>query len=84
MRRSNVLGLGGITNTPDCSLFIHYINCMVFNNSFPDIYLPCLVQINYKDGDVVFHLAKNFQDGLDSYGGGTLVAIFKCKPKLKP
>jgi len=41
------------------------------------------VQINYKDGDVEFHIAENFQDGLDSYTGN-LVAIFKCKPKLKP
>jgi hypothetical protein len=56
---------------------------MISNNSYPNIYCPCVVQINYSDGDVSFYLAENFQDGLDSYNGN-LVAIFKCKPKLKP
>jgi hypothetical protein len=43
------------------------------------------VQINF-DKDTGFYLAKNFQDGLDmqKYTYGNLVAIFKCKPKLKP
>jgi len=53
---------------------------MVRQNFFPDIYHPCLVQINY-NGDVVFRLAKDFKDGLDSYGFTNIVAIFKCKLK---
>ncbi len=56
---------------------------MISNNSYPNIYFPCVVQINYSDADVSFYLAKDFKDGLDSYIGN-LVAIFKCKPKLKP
>jgi hypothetical protein len=82
MQRSNVFGLGGITNTPEFYLFIHYINTMVINNSYPREQFPCLVQINWTNS-TGFYLAENFQDGLDSYSG-TLVAIFKCKPKLKP
>ena len=54
---------------------------MVRQNFFPSKYLPCLVQINYKDGDVVFRIAKDFKDGLDSYGFTNIVAIFKCKLK---
>jgi hypothetical protein len=53
---------------------------MIFHNSFPNEPFPCLVQINWTNS-TGFYLAKNFQDGLDSYGGGTLVAIFKCKLK---
>jgi hypothetical protein len=56
---------------------------MIIHNSFPKEPFPCLVQINWTN-DIGFYLAENFQDGLDSYTGGTLVAIFKCKPKLKP
>jgi hypothetical protein len=55
---------------------------MVIHNSYPKEPFPCLVQINWTN-DIGFYLAENFQDGLDSYSG-TLVAIFKCKPKLKP
>jgi|694.fasta_scaffold17264_18 hypothetical protein len=55
---------------------------MIINNSFPGESFPCLVQINWTN-DIGFYLAENFQDGLDSYTGN-LVAIFKCKPKLKP
>jgi hypothetical protein len=55
---------------------------MIINNSFPGESFPCLVQINWTN-DIGFYLAENFQDGLDSYNGN-LVAIFKCKPKLKP
>jgi len=53
---------------------------MVIQNNFPKEFLPCLVQINLGNGHLGFYLAKNFQDGLDTYVG-TLVAIFKCKPK---
>jgi hypothetical protein len=56
---------------------------MIFQYSFPKEQLPCLVQINWRK-DTGFYLAKNFQDGLDSYSFYNLVAIFKCKPKLKP
>jgi hypothetical protein len=56
---------------------------MIIHNSFPKEPFPCLVQINWTK-ETGFYLAENFQDGLDSYTGGTLVAIFKCKPKLKP
>jgi hypothetical protein len=54
---------------------------MVFHNSFPNEPFPCLVQINWTN-NTGFFIAKDFQDGLRSYSG-TLVAIFKCKPKLK-
>jgi hypothetical protein len=54
---------------------------MVRQNFFPSIYHPCLVQINYKHGVVGFHAAKDFKDGLDSYGFSNIVAIFKCKLK---
>jgi hypothetical protein len=83
MQRSNVLEYVGITSTPEFYLFIHYINFMVIHNSFPDIYHSCLVQINWPIG-TGFFLAENFQDGLNTYSAATLVAIFKCKPKLKP
>jgi hypothetical protein len=57
---------------------------MIIQNSFPNEPFPCLVQINWTK-ETGFYLAENFQDGLDSYNKlGTLVAIFKCKPKLKP
>jgi len=62
------------------NLLINHFNFMVRQNFFPDIYHPCLVQINY-NGDVVFRLAKDFKDGLDSYGFTNIVAIFKCKLK---
>ena len=80
MLRSNVSGLGGIISIQAFYQFIHYINTMVIHNSYPSPMLPCLVQVNYSDGDIAFHLAENFQDGLDNYMGN-LVAIFKCKPK---
>jgi hypothetical protein len=54
---------------------------MIFRNSFPTEAFPCLVQINWTNS-TGFFIAKDFQDGLDY--SGTLVAIFKCKPKLKP
>jgi hypothetical protein len=54
---------------------------MVLHNSFPNETFHCLVQINWTIG-TGFFIAENFQDGLDSYSGN-LVAIFKCKPKLK-
>jgi hypothetical protein len=59
---------------------------MVINNSYPKEPFPCLVQINWTNlKETGFYLAENFQDGLDSYNKlGNLVAIFKCKPKLKP
>lgn len=79
MRRNNVFVLGGIISTQAFYQFIHYINRMVIHNSYPGEHFPCLVQINWIK-DTGFYLAENFQDGLDSYTG-TLVAIFKCKPK---
>jgi hypothetical protein len=58
---------------------------MIINTTYPSTLNPCIVQINF-DKDTGFYLAKNFQDGLDmqKYTYGNLVAIFKCKPKLKP
>jgi hypothetical protein len=52
---------------------------MIFHNSFPNNRFSCLVQINWTNS-TGFFIAKDFQDGLDSYSG-TLVAIFKCKLK---
>ena len=42
------------------------------------------MQINWSE-KTGFFVAKNFQDGVDmqKYIAGTIVAIFKCKPKLK-
>ena len=56
---------------------------MVVNTAYPSTFYPYLVQINW-DKDTGFYLAKNFQDVLDSYAFYNIVAIFKCKPKLKP
>ena len=55
---------------------------MVIRRWYPNKEFPCLVQINYNDGEIRFYPAKNFQNGLDSYAG-KLIAIFKCKPKQK-
>lgn len=52
---------------------------MVIYNSYPNSAFPCLVQVNYTNGEVGFLLAQNFIDGLKY--GGTLAAIFKCKKK---
>ena len=52
---------------------------MVIHNSYPSSMRPCLVQINYRDGDIGFYLAKDYTDGL-TYPQN-LVAIFKCKQK---
>lgn len=52
---------------------------MVIHNSYPSPMLPCLVQVNYSDGDIGFYLAKDLRD-VTNYVN-TLVAIFKCKPK---
>jgi hypothetical protein len=54
---------------------------MVINNSYPKEQFPCLVQINWTNS-TGFYLAKDLKDGLRSYTGN-LVAIFKCKLKLK-
>ena len=56
---------------------------MVINTTYPSTLNPCLVQINWGK-DTGFYLAENFQDGLDNYNHYNIVAIFKCKPKLKP
>lgn len=58
---------------------------MIINTAYPSTLNPCLVQINwYKDTG--FYVAKNYEDGLNmqKYTYGIIVAIFKCKPKLKP
>lgn len=52
---------------------------MVIHNSYPVSMRPCLVQINFSDGDIGFYLAKDFTDGL-SYSC-KIIAIFKCKQK---
>jgi hypothetical protein len=58
---------------------------MIINTTYPSTLNPCLVQINWSE-KTGFFVAKNFQDGVDmqKYIAGTIVAIFKCKPKLKP
>jgi hypothetical protein len=58
---------------------------MVINTAYPSTLNPCLVQINWCE-KIGFYVVKNFQDGLDlqKYTNGSIVAIFKCKPKLKP
>jgi hypothetical protein len=53
---------------------------MVIHNSYPEENFPCLVQINYIDGNVGFYFAKNFEKKLDTYSS-KFVAIFKCKLK---
>ena len=80
MRRSNVLGLGGIISIPEFYQFIHYINCMVIQNYNPTLWNPILVQVNYSDGDIGFYLAENYK-GVLEYTNTKIVAIFKCKPK---
>jgi len=68
---------------------------MVAINSYPTEYATILVQINYKNGNTGFFSAKNEQDILvysNSVVNGkklnltesNVVAIFYCKPKLKP
>ena len=50
---------------------------MVVHNSYPNYFMPFLVQINFKNGNIAFY--KSY-DGMDNYQGN-LVAVFKCKPK---
>jgi hypothetical protein len=59
-------------------------NCMIIKDQYPTTEHPCLVQVNYEENKMIyFYPAINFKHGLDRYIGN-LVAIFKCKPKLKP
>ena len=44
----------------------------------PSLSNPCIVQINYSDGDISFYKARDKEDALASYGGN-IVAIFKPK-----
>ena len=53
---------------------------MVIHNSYTSPMLPCLVQVNYSDGDIGFYLAENYK-GVLEYTNTKIVAIFKCKPK---
>ena len=54
---------------------------MVVCNAYPDNEHPCLVQINYLDGDIGFYICKDFEDGLNYQS--SIVALFKCKPKIE-
>ena len=51
---------------------------MIIFDSVPSIEHPCIVQVNYSDGDIAFYPAKNISDGEESYLG-KIVAIFKPK-----
>lgn len=53
---------------------------MIFQDFAPSPNLPCIVQINYPDGDIGFYLAVNNKDAEISYGR-SMVAIFKPKNK---
>lgn len=55
---------------------------MITQYSTPSTNYPCVVQINYADGDIAFYLAIDNKDADDSYSG-RIVAIFKPK-NLKP
>lgn len=58
---------------------------MVINHLYPTLEYPCLVQINYLDGDIGFYICKNFED-VNSPGLNyqiSIVALFKCKLKIK-
>jgi hypothetical protein len=61
---------------------------MVIHNSRPSKYATILVQINYiNDNTIGFFSARNEQDVLlylNNNYSTNVVAIFKCKPKLKP
>ena len=52
---------------------------MIFQDFAPSPNIPCIVQINYPDGDIGFYLAVNNKDAESSYGG-SMIAIFKPKP----
>jgi hypothetical protein len=54
---------------------------MVIHNSFPEKFAPILVQTNFTCGSIAFFIARH-QEDIDGYSH--IVAIFKCKPKLKP
>lgn len=51
---------------------------MIFHSSPPSVLYPCIVQVNYSDGDIAFYKAKNISDAQKSYLG-KIVAIFKPK-----
>jgi hypothetical protein len=55
---------------------------MVVNNSYPNKSFPCLVQINYYNGDIGFYMVNYYEY---EYGlpYGRFVALFKCKLKHK-
>jgi hypothetical protein len=61
---------------------------MVIHNSFPEKFAPILVQINFIDSKTTgFFSARNEQDVLlylNNNYSTNVIAIFKCKPKLKP
>jgi uncharacterized beta-barrel protein YwiB (DUF1934 family) len=61
---------------------------MVIHNSYPNKYASIIVQINFIDFKTTgFFSARNEQDVLDYLNNNystNVIAIFKCKLKLKP
>ena len=52
---------------------------MIFQPYAPSPNIPCIVQINYPDGDICFYRALNNKDA-ESFFGRSMIAIFKPKP----
>jgi hypothetical protein len=51
---------------------------MVYQAHPPTHKRPCVVQVNYYDGDIGFYNAESTQDAFSKYSG-KIVAIFKPK-----
>lgn len=58
---------------------------MIFHTSPPSVLYPCIVQINFSNGDIAFYKAKNISVGVYTFADaqksylGKIVAIFKPK-----
>lgn len=50
---------------------------MIINNSAPKISRPCIVQVNYDNGNIGFYQAKDIAHAKSF--AGKIVAIFKPK-----
>lgn len=51
---------------------------MISHSSVPSIVYPCIVQVNYSDGNIAFYQAKDIFHAEKIYVG-KIVAIFKPK-----
>ncbi len=55
---------------------------MIYQAHPPTYKRPCVVQVNYDDGDIGFYNAESTRDAFSRYRG-KIVAIFKPKQKIK-